>query len=43
MQSDDILKGKRLLIVDDEPDICETLAELLATSLVDTASSYGTP
>jgi len=36
------LKGKRLLIVDDEPDILETLVELLDTCIVDTAPSYGT-
>ena len=36
------LKGKRLLIVDDEPDILETLVELLNMCVVDTAPSYET-
>ena len=36
------LRGKRLLIVDDEPDILETLIELLDTCIVDTAPSYET-
>ena len=36
------LKNKRLLIVDDEPDILETLVELLDTCVVDTAPSYET-
>jgi len=29
MSSKDILKGKRILIVDDEPDVLESLIELL--------------
>jgi DNA-binding NtrC family response regulator len=36
------LKGKRLLIVDDEPDVLETLVELLDMSSVDTAPNYET-
>jgi len=36
----DILKGKRILIVDDEPDILDTLVELLDMCLVDTAPNY---
>jgi DNA-binding NtrC family response regulator len=36
------LKNKRLLIVDDEPDILETLIELLDTCRIDTAPSYET-
>lgn len=36
------LKNKRLLIVDDEPDILETLIELLDMCVVDTAPSYET-
>lgn len=36
------LKGKRLLIVDDEPDILETLVELLDMCVVDTAPRYET-
>jgi len=35
-----ILRDKRILIVDDEPDILETLAELLDMCLVDTAPDY---
>ena len=31
MESQTVLKNKRLLIVDDEPDILETLIELLDT------------
>ena len=42
MESPDILKNKRLLIVDDEPDILETLTELLDMCVVDTAPSYET-
>lgn len=36
------LKGKKLLIVDDEPDILETLEELLDTCTIDTAANYET-
>jgi len=42
MESADILKNKRLLIVDDEPDVLETLTELLDACVVDTARSYET-
>lgn len=38
----DILKGKRILIVDDEPDILETLVELLDMCNVDTAPNFET-
>jgi DNA-binding NtrC family response regulator len=38
----EVLKNKRLLIVDDEPDILETLIELLDMCVVDTAPSYET-
>jgi DNA-binding NtrC family response regulator len=37
---DDILKGKRILIVDDETDILETLAEILDMCLIDTAPDF---
>ena len=40
MQDDEILKGKRILIVDDEPDILETLEELLDMCVIDTAPSF---
>ena len=39
---DDILKGKRILIVDDEVDILDTLAEMLDMCSVDTAPNYDT-
>ena len=40
MTDTNILKGKRVLIVDDEPDVLETLAELLDICQVDTASNF---
>jgi DNA-binding NtrC family response regulator len=36
------LEGKRILIVDDEPDVLETLEELLDICLIDTAPSFDT-
>jgi DNA-binding NtrC family response regulator len=36
------LKDKRILIVDDEPDILETLKELLDMCLIDTAPNFET-
>ena len=38
----DVLEGKRILIVDDEPDVLETLTEILDMCLVDTAPNYET-
>lgn len=35
-----ILEGKRILVVDDEPDVCETVKEALASSQVATAGSF---
>jgi DNA-binding response OmpR family regulator len=35
-----ILKDKRILLVDDEPDILETLEELLSYSQTDSASTF---
>lgn len=35
-----LLKGKKILIVDDEPDVLEALVELLDISRIDTASSF---
>ena len=35
-----MLKGKRVLIVDDEPDILELLAELLDMCVIDQAGNY---
>jgi CheY-like chemotaxis protein len=40
MEKDTILKGKRILIVDDEPDILETLSDLLPMCMVTGASSF---
>jgi CheY-like chemotaxis protein len=37
---DNILENKKVLVVDDEPDILETLEELLYTCSVDTASNF---
>jgi adenine/guanine phosphoribosyltransferase-like PRPP-binding protein len=35
MADGDILEGKRVLIVDDEPDVLDTLAEMLTMCLVE--------
>lgn len=40
MTEDSILYDKRILVVDDEPDILETIEELLYESQVDTASTF---
>ena len=40
MASNDILKGKKILAVDDEPDILDTLEEILDQCDVETATSY---
>jgi len=40
MAGDDILKGKKILVVDDEPDVLESLEEILDECDVETASSY---
>jgi DNA-binding NtrC family response regulator len=42
MAGDDILKGKRILAVDDEPDILETLAEILEECDIERASNFET-
>ena len=39
---DEVLEGKRILIVDDEPDILDTLKELLDMCLIDTAPNFET-
>jgi CheY-like chemotaxis protein len=39
MASDDILAGKKILIVDDEPDVLESMEEILEECDVETASS----
>lgn len=38
----EILKDKKILIVDDEPDILETLEEMLDMCLIDSAPNYET-
>jgi DNA-binding NtrC family response regulator len=38
----DVLAGKKILIVDDEPDVLETLEELLGICVVDSASDFDT-
>jgi DNA-binding response OmpR family regulator len=40
MNPQDILKGKKILLVDDEPDILETLEELLCDCTTQTASTF---
>ena len=40
MNSDKLLLGKRLLIVDDEQDVLDTLFDLLGDCKIDQASSY---
>ena len=40
MAREDLLKGKRILIVDDEPDVLETLEELLPMCEVMKASKF---
>lgn len=40
MEHRDILESKRILVVDDEPDILETLEELLYMCQVDMAGSF---
>lgn len=42
MAKKDLIKGKRILIVDDEPDVLETLEELLPTARLKTADSFDT-
>ena len=40
MKKKDLLDGKKILIVDDEPDILETLEELLSMCDITKASSF---
>ncbi|MCP4021675.1 MAG: response regulator [Desulfobacteraceae bacterium] len=40
MNSENILSGKQILIVDDESDVLESLVELLDMCKIDTASSF---
>ncbi|MBL7175956.1 MAG: response regulator [Desulfobacteraceae bacterium] len=40
MAGDDILKGKKILAVDDEPDILDTLRDLLEECDIETATNF---
>lgn len=40
MKTRKLLKGKRVLIVDDEPDILDLLTELLSPCMIDRASTF---
>ena len=40
MDTDKMLRGKRVLIVDDEKDVLDTLVDLLDACKIDTASSF---
>jgi DNA-binding NtrC family response regulator len=42
MTTQDILKGKKILAVDDEPDILDTLKDTLESCQLETASNYDT-
>ena len=42
LSTEDILKGQKILIVDDEPDILETIEELLDMCSLDTAPDFET-
>ena len=42
MATDDILKGKKILAVDDEPDVLDSLKEVLDECDVETASTFET-
>jgi DNA-binding response OmpR family regulator len=40
LNSTDVLKGKRILLVDDEPDVLATVKEILTMCELDTASAF---
>ena len=40
METDKLLQGKKVLIVDDEPDILDSLTELLSICMIDRASTF---
>lgn len=42
MEASEILKDKVILVVDDEPDIPDTVADILNTSLITKAKEYVT-
>jgi DNA-binding NtrC family response regulator len=41
MADKDVLEGKKVLVVDDEADVLDTLVEMLDTCDIETASTYG--
>ena len=40
METEKLLQGKKVLIVDDEPDILDSLTELLSICMIDRASTF---
>ena len=42
MDETKILEGKKILVVDDEPDVLEVIQDLLTESVIDTASDFQT-
>ena len=40
MKKEKVLKGKRVLIVDDEPDVLDVLTDLLSDCMIDRASTF---
>jgi len=40
METEKLLQGKRVLIVDDEPDILDSLTDLLSICMIDRASTF---
>ena len=40
METKTLLKGKKVLIVDDEPDVLDLLTELLSACMIDRASTF---
>jgi CheY-like chemotaxis protein len=40
METRELLKGKRVLIVDDEPDILDVLTDILSAGMIDRASTF---
>ena len=40
MKTEKVLKGKRVLIVDDEPDVLDVLTDLLSDCMIDRASTF---
>lgn len=40
MENKELLEGKRILLVDDDPDVLDSLSELLGAYKIDTAASF---